>query len=93
MIVSFGDDETAKIWNGERSRRLPPDIQPAALRKLRLINAAKKVDDLRVPPGNRLERLRGDLAGQWSIRINDQWRIVFRWAEGGADHVSIVDYH
>jgi proteic killer suppression protein len=93
MIVSFGDDETAKIWNGERSRKLPPDIQPAALRKLRLINAAKKVDDLRVPPGNRLERLRGDLAGQWSIRINDQWRIVFRWTEGGADHVSIVDYH
>jgi proteic killer suppression protein len=93
MIVNFGDDETEKVWNGERSRKLPPDIQPTALRKLRLINAARKVDDLRVPPGNRLERLRGDLAGQWSIRINDQWRIVFRWAEGGAEHVSIVDYH
>ena len=93
MIVSFGDGETEKIWNGERSRRLPPDIQSAALRKLRLINAARKVDDLRVPPGNRLERLDGDRAGQWSIRINDQWRIVFYWNEGGAEDVSIVDYH
>jgi len=72
MIVSFGDSETEKIWNGERSRRLPPDIQSAALRKLRLINAAKKIDDPRVPPGNRLERLHGDRAGQWSIRINSQ---------------------
>jgi proteic killer suppression protein len=93
MIVSFGDGETEKIWLGERSRRLPPEIQPAALRKLRLINAARKVDDLRVPPGNRLERLQGDRAGQWSIRINDQWRIVFQWTEGGAEHVSIVEDH
>lgn len=93
MIVSFGDDETASIWNGERSRRLPPGIQPAALRKLRLINAARKIDDLRIPPGNRLERLQGDRVGQWSIRINDQWRIVFQWTEGGARDVSIVDYH
>jgi len=93
MIVSFGDDETEKVWNGGRSRRLPMDIQAAALRKLRLINAAKKVDDLRVPPGNRLEPLKGNRAGQWSIRINDQWRIVFRWNEGGTEHVSIVDYH
>jgi proteic killer suppression protein len=93
MIVSFGDDEAQKIWNGERSRRLPPDIQAAALRKLRLLNAAKRIDDLRVPPGNRLERLKGDRAGDWSIRINDQWRITFRWAEGGADNVAIVDYH
>ena len=93
MIVSFGDGETKKIWNGERSRRLPFDIQAIALRKLRLISAASKVDDLRVPPGNRLERLKGDRAGQWSIRINDQWRIVFRWTEGGAEDVAIVDYH
>jgi proteic killer suppression protein len=93
MIASFGDDETEKLWNGERSRRLPPDIQPSALRKLRLINAARKIDDLRIPPGNRLERLHGDRVGQWSIRINDQWRIVFRWNEGGAEDVSIVDYH
>jgi proteic killer suppression protein len=93
MIVSFGDDEAEKVWNGERSRRLPSDIQPTALRKLRLINAARKVDDLRVPPGNRLEQLKGDHAGQWSIRINDQRRITFHWTEGGAEHVAIVDYH
>jgi proteic killer suppression protein len=93
MIVSFGDGETEKIWNGVRSRRLPSDIQVGALRKLRLINATRRVDDLRVPPGNRLERLSGNRAGQWSIRINDQWRICFRWAEGGAEDVAIIDYH
>jgi proteic killer suppression protein len=93
MIVGFGDGETEKIWNGERSRRLPGDIQAIALRKLRLIEAAGRVDDLRVPPGNRLEKLRGKRAEQWSIRINDQWRIVFHWTEGGAENVSIVDYH
>jgi proteic killer suppression protein len=93
MIVSFGDGETGKIWHGERSRRLPFAIQAAALRKLRLINVARNLDDLRVPPGNRLERLKGERAGQWSIRINDQWRIVFRWTEGGAEDVAIVDYH
>ena len=93
MIVSFGDSETEKIWNGERSRRLPGDIQAVALRKLRLLDAARKVDDLRVPPGNRLEKLSGKRAGQWSVRINDQWRIVFRWSEGGAEHVAIDDYH
>jgi proteic killer suppression protein len=93
MIVSFSDGETEKIWNGVRSRRLPSDIQAVALRKLRLINAARRVDDLRVLPGNRLERLTGNRAGQWSIRINDQWRICFRWGEGGAEDVAIVDYH
>ena len=93
MIVGFRDTETEKIWNGLRSRKLPPAIQSGALRKLRLINAAKRIDDLRVPPGNRLEALRGDRGGQWSIRINDQWRISFRWTEGGADDVKIVDYH
>lgn len=93
MILSFRSSETAKIWEGLRSRRLPGDIQPAALRKLRLINAARRVDDLRIPPGNRLEALKGDRAGQWSIRINDQWRICFRWRDGGADDVEIVDYH
>jgi proteic killer suppression protein len=81
MIVSFGDGETEKIWRGERSR------------KLRLVDAAQRVEDLRVPPGNRLEKLAGAWAGSWSIRINDQWRIVFRWAQGGAENVSIVDYH
>jgi toxin HigB-1 len=93
MIVGFGDGETEKVWNGERSRRLPFDIQAVALRKLRLIDAARKLDDLRVPPGNRLEKLSGNRAGQWSIRINDQWRIAFNWSEGGADNVAIVDYH
>ena len=93
MIVSFGDGETEKIWKGERSRRLPGDIQAVALRKLRLIEAAGRIDDLRVPPGNRLEKLSGKSADLWSIRINDQWRIVFRWSEGGAEDVAIVDYH
>ncbi len=93
MILSFRGTETAKIWEGLRSRRLPSDIQTAALRKLRLINAARRVEDLRIPPGNRLEALKGDRAGQWSIRINDQWRICFRWRDGGAEDVEIVDYH
>jgi len=93
MIVSFRDGETEKIWAGLRRRRLPPGIQAVALRKLRLVNAAKQVGDLRVPPANRLEQLRGDRAGQWSIRINDQWRICFRWTQGGAENVEIVDYH
>ena len=93
MIVSFRDRETEKVWNGLKSRRLPGDIQAVALRKLRLINAANRIDDLKVPPGNRLESLKADRAGQWSIRINDQWRICFRWTEGGAEDVEIVDYH
>ena len=93
MIVGFRDAETRKIWQGIRSRQLPGDIQVIALRKLRLVNNAKRLDDLRVPPGNRLEALKGGRAGQWSIRINDQWRICFRWTEGGPDDVEIVDYH
>ncbi len=93
MIRSFADRETAAIWDGRRSRSLPPDIQAVALRKLRLINQAKLLNDLRVPPGNRLEALRSDRAGQYSIRINDQWRICFVWKDGGANHVEIVDYH
>ena len=93
MIRTIRETETARIWRGERSRRLPGDIQNIALRKLRLVHAAKKLEDLRIPPGNRLEALRGDRAGQHSIRINDQWRICFVWSEGGADNVEIVDYH
>jgi proteic killer suppression protein len=93
MILSFRDHETRKIWDGVESRRLPGPIQVAALRKLRLINAAQRVDDLAIPPGNRLERLRGNRRGEWSIRINDQWRLCFRWTEGGAEDVEIVDYH
>ena len=93
MIVSFADKETAGIWGGIRSRRLPPDIQSVALRKLRILNQAKTLTDLAVPPGNRLEALRGDLLGLHSIRINAQWRICFRWAQGNVSDVEIVDYH
>ena len=93
MIVSFRDGETELIWLGRRSRRLPTDIQSVALRKLRLLNAARRIQDLALLPGNRLEALKGDRAGQWSIRINDQWRICFRWTQGGAEAVEIVDYH
>jgi proteic killer suppression protein len=93
MIASFRDKEAATIWDGRHSRRLPGDIQVAALRKLRLLNAAQSLADLRVPPANRLEALRGDRGGQHSIRINNQWRICFIWREGHAHEVEIVDYH
>jgi proteic killer suppression protein len=93
MIVDFGDAETETVWLGHRSRRLPSDIQATALRKLRLINNARRLEDLRVPPANRLEALKGDRRGQHSIRINDQWRICFVWREGHAHKVQIVDYH
>jgi proteic killer suppression protein len=93
MIQGFADLETEKIWSGRRSRKLPTDIQAVALRKLRILNNARVLQDLRVPPGNRLEALRGNRAGQHSIRINDQWRICFVWKEGGPADVEIVDYH
>ena len=93
MIRSFRDGETERIWLGSRSRRLPGDIQDPALRKLRLLNRAARLSDLRVPPGNRLEALSGNRAGQHSIRINQQWRICFRWSDGHCDDVEICDYH
>ena len=93
MIQSFKDAEAEKIFRRERSRRLPPDIQQVALRKLRMLNRARTLQDLRVPPANRLERLSGDRAGQHSIRINDQWRVCFRWTHAGPADVEIVDYH
>ncbi|MGB9369586.1 MAG: type II toxin-antitoxin system RelE/ParE family toxin [Xanthobacteraceae bacterium] len=93
MIVNFGDDETAMVWSGHRSRRLPPDIQDGALRKLRVLNSARKLDDLRIPPANRLEALKGDRKGQHSIRINQQWRVCFVWRDNNAHDVEIVDYH
>lgn len=93
MINSFGDSETELIYKGLRSKKLPPTIHNVARRKLRMIAAAKEVKDLRVPPGNNLEQLVGNLAGLWSIRINDQWRIVFTFENGGADNVRITDYH
>ena len=93
MIRSFGDRETRNIWEGRRSRRLPPDIQIPARRKLRMLNNARDLDDLRIPPGNRLEALKGDRAGWHSIRINAQWRICFQWRDDAALNVEIVDYH
>ena len=93
MIRGFRDRETEKIFHGEGSRRLSPEIQRRALRKLLLLDAAETLDDLRSAPGNRLEKLVGDRAGQHSIRINDRWRICFRWERENAHEVEIVDYH
>lgn len=93
MILSFADKETERIWNGEVSRRLPITIQPIARRKLRMINNARRLDDLRIPPANRLEALKGGMKGQHSIRVNDQWRICFRWNDAGVSDVQILDYH
>jgi proteic killer suppression protein len=93
MIRSFRSKETERVWQGRSSRKLPGDIQDRALRKLRQLDAAAIIDDLRNPPSNRLEALKGDRAGQMSIRINDQWRICFRWADGEAIDVEITDYH
>lgn len=93
MIRSFIDREAEKIWVGTPSRKLPSTIQQVARRKLRMLNAAAVLDDLRIPPANRLEALKGGRKGQYSIRINDQWRICFRWREGDAHDVEIVDYH
>ncbi|MEX2650452.1 MAG: type II toxin-antitoxin system RelE/ParE family toxin [Alphaproteobacteria bacterium] len=91
MIRNFADAETEGIWLGQRSRKLPAAIQAVALRKLRMLNQAKVLDDLRIPPGNRLELLKGDRAGQFSIRINERWRVCFRWNQGGPGDVEIVD--
>ena len=93
MIVGFCCWETETIWRGTFSRKLPQDIQKTALRKLRMLNNARVLSDLKVPPNNHLEALRGDRQGQYSIRINDQWRIRFVWTEGGPADVEIVDYH
>jgi len=93
VIKSFRDPETEKVFARVRSRTLPSDIQQTALRKLRMLNNAMSPNDLRVPPANRLEKLRGERAGQYSIRINDQWRICFDWDEGDAWNVEITDYH
>jgi toxin HigB-1 len=93
MIQDFKDKETQKVFERERSRKLPSDIQQVALRKLRMLNRAETLQDLRIPPANRLERLVGDREGQHSIRINDQWRICFVWQDGDALDVEIVDYH
>ena len=93
MIQSFADEQTRRIWQRQHVPHIGPDLQRAAHKKLRLLNAAGSVNDLRIPPGNRLEKLAGDRAGQHSIRINDQFRICFVWTEGGPGSVEIVDYH
>ncbi|NUO07720.1 MAG: type II toxin-antitoxin system RelE/ParE family toxin [Candidatus Brocadia sp.] len=93
MIKSFKHRETEKIYSRKGSRKLPNDIQQVALRKLRMINNAGNIEDLSVPPANRLEKLSGNRAGQYSIRINDQWRICFIWKDGDAYDVEITDYH
>ncbi|WP_181308861.1 type II toxin-antitoxin system RelE/ParE family toxin [Rufibacter sp. XAAS-G3-1] len=93
MIISFGSKETEKIWNGVRVAKLPMEIQAIGRRKLRMLNNSQNIADLRIPPSNRLEKLSGNLKEFYSIRINDQWRIIFQWNNGQASEVEIVDYH
>jgi proteic killer suppression protein len=93
MIVSFGSKDTEKIWDGERVKRIPTEIQQVGRRKLRMLNNSQNVTDLRIPPSNRLEKLSGKLKNFYSIRINDQWRIIFKWENEHASDVEIIDYH
>lgn len=93
MIRSFATPETERVWNGERSRKLPPDIQQTARRTLRQLDASEQVGDMANPRGNRLEELKRDRKGTYSVRINDQWRLTFRWSGGDAHDVRIEDYH
>jgi len=93
MITSFGNKDTETIWEGERVKKLSKEIQEMARRKLRMLSNAQDIADLRIPPANRLEKLAGNLKGFYSIRINDQWRIIFKWAAGNATEVEIIDYH
>jgi proteic killer suppression protein len=93
VLRSFAGKDTERVWRRERSRRLDQAVQRAALRKLLIMDAAETLDDLRIPPGNRLEKLRGGRAGQYSIRVNQQWRICFRWTSAGPDDIGITDYH
>jgi len=93
MIRSFADKLTAAVFDGYRVKALPPQMQELARRKLKAIDAAKVIDDLRISPGNRLEKLTRNRKGQWSIRINDQWRVCFRWENGDAHDVQVIDYH
>ena len=93
MLISFGDKDTKKIWEGERVRGLPTEIQEIGRRKLRMLNNSQDLNDLQIPPSNRLEKLKGNLKDFYSIRINDQWRIIFKWNNGNAEQVEIIDYH
>ena len=93
MIVSFGNKDTEKIWTGQRVSKIPLNVQEVSRRKLRMLNNAFDLADLRIPPANRLEKLSGDLRNFYSIRINDQWRVMFKWSTGNASEVEILDYH
>jgi len=93
MIKSFGNKETEKVWNGQRSKKLPNDIQEIARRKLRMLHNSQDIQDLRIPPSNRLEKLGGKLKDFHSIRINNQWRVIFIWDNGNAFETEIIDYH
>jgi proteic killer suppression protein len=93
MIISFGSKEAERIWNGDRVKNLPNGIQHIGRRKLRMLNNSQNLLDLRIPPSNKLEKLSGKMRGFFSIRINDQWRIVFKWEDGNAREVTIMDYH
>jgi proteic killer suppression protein len=93
MIISFGSKETEKIWNGDSVKNLPQEIQQIGRRKLRMLNNSQNLLDLKVPPSNKLEKLSGKMSDLYSIRINDQWRITFKWEDGNADEVRIIDYH
>lgn len=93
MILSFGDKQTEMIWNGHRIKNYPIEIQNIGRRKLRMLNNSQTINDLRIPPSNRLEKLLGDKSDFYSIRINDQWRVIFKWVDGQSEEVKIIDYH
>ncbi|MBR2649230.1 MAG: type II toxin-antitoxin system RelE/ParE family toxin [Sediminibacterium sp.] len=93
MILSFGSKDTQKIWDGERVKKIPNEIQEIGRRKLRMLNNSQNLTDLQIPPSNKLEKLKGNLKDFYSIRINNQWRIIFKWASGNASDVEIIDYH
>ncbi len=93
MLTSFGNKDTQKIWEGERVKGLPTEVQEIARRKLRMLNNSQNLTDLMIPPSNRLEKLKGTLKNFYSIRVNDQWRIIFKWNHGNADEVELIDYH
>jgi proteic killer suppression protein len=93
MIISYGSKDTEMIWNGERTKRIPPEIQQVGRRKLRMLNNSQNIADLMIPPSNRLEKLSGQYIDFYSIRINDQWRIIFRWENNHSYEVEIIDYH
>jgi proteic killer suppression protein len=93
MLISFGNKQTKKIWEGERVKGLSTEVQEIGRRKLRMLNNSQDINDLMIPPSNRLEKLKGNLKDFYSIRINNQWRIIFKWNNGNAEQVEIIDYH